>query len=74
VVVEVDGAVHKAPGAAERDLARTRWIEARGFVMVRVENDEVVADVGGVVQRIIAMARADTPTPIPSPQGGGVQI
>ena len=38
---------------------------------MRFTNEEVAADIDGVVQMILARASADTPTPDPSPQGGG---
>jgi hypothetical protein len=38
---------------------------------MRVLNEQAVSDTSGVVQMILAAVGADTPTPDPSPQGGG---
>ena len=72
LVVEVDGAVHQLPEVELRDLERDTWLLSRGYVVLRVKNEEVIADVVGVVQRIIAMAGADTPTPTPPRKGEGL--
>ena len=38
---------------------------------MRFANAQAIADIDGVIQEILARISADTPTPGPSPQGGG---
>ena len=56
LIVELDGGQH-----AERvshDLERTRWLEARGYRVVRFWNNEVTGNLEGVLSAIAkAMAR-----------------
>ena len=71
LVVEVDGGVHDLPEVAARDLEREQWLKARGYSVFRVRNEDVVRDLNLVMIAIIHQLRAGTPTPDPSPQGGG---
>ncbi len=41
---------------------------------MRFENSQVTSDLNSVMQMILARIIADTPTPGPSPQGGGEQM
>ena len=56
LVVEVDGGQHADDGEA-----RTRWIEARGYRVVRFWNNDVLANTDGVLRTILAALRADPP-------------
>ncbi|MEO7687976.1 MAG: DUF559 domain-containing protein [Sphingomonas sp.] len=60
LVIEVDGGQHGWNAAA--DLARTRFIEAKGFVVLRFWNNEVLENIEGVVATI-ERALADRPSP-----------
>jgi very-short-patch-repair endonuclease len=79
LVIEVDGAQHGYTEQAADDLVRTRWLEGRGYRVLRFWNGEVMNDVEVVLDTIHAAlysstspgGRAGTPTPSPSPQGGG---
>ena len=56
LIVEVDGGQH-----AERqlqDTARTRWLEERGYRVLRFWNDEVLGNTEGVVLTILEALRA----------------
>ncbi|MGE3250256.1 MAG: endonuclease domain-containing protein [Hyphomonadaceae bacterium] len=70
LIVEIDGAVHDSAEAEALDEERQAWLEARGYRVLRFGNGEVLRDVSAVLQRICD-AGALTPTPGPSPQGGG---
>ncbi len=61
-IVEIDGEVHGSPGQIERDVARTDWLEERGFRVIRFGNDEVLRDVGSVLNAI-AVVLAHCPSP-----------
>jgi very-short-patch-repair endonuclease len=68
LVVELDGGVHNLPSVAARDAEREAWLTGRGYRVMRFLNSQPPVD---IVQMILARVSADTPTPGPSPQGGG---
>ena len=69
IVVEMDGESHGQ--TVEFDARRTRWLEARGYRVVRFTNGEVMANLDGVV-RTIELALCDSPLPLaPSLKGRG---
>ena len=51
VVIELDGGQHAAPFA--RDKRRDRWLETRGYQVVRLWNHEVMANREGALRRIL---------------------
>ncbi|MBI2584933.1 MAG: endonuclease domain-containing protein, partial [Rhodospirillales bacterium] len=67
LVVEVDGGQHADDAAA--DLARTTWLEAQGYRVLRFWNHDVLRNRDGVVEAIRATLRRDPP-PHPSPARG----
>jgi len=81
VIVEVDGNPHGLDRQAAYDLKRTRFLEAQGFRILRFSNADVMCAMESVLDTIhAAYARSllpadqpgcTTPTPNPSPQGGG---
>jgi len=66
LVIELDGGQHDLQQAA--DAQRTRRIEASGYRVLRFWNNDVRRNIEGVLEKIQS---ALTPTPDPSPQGGG---
>lgn len=52
LVVEVDGPIHAYQ--RERDEARTKHLEAYGYTVMRITNNEVMNNLGGVLERIRA--------------------
>jgi very-short-patch-repair endonuclease len=71
IVIEVDGGQHAESTA---DARRTAILEADGWRVLRFWNNEVLNNVEGVMAAIVASGAASfcaTPTPDPSPQGGG---
>jgi len=56
LIVEVDGGQHADDGEA-----RTRWLEARGYRIVRLWNNDVLANTEGVLGKILDALRADPP-------------
>jgi len=68
LVIEIDGSQH-----AEQlgpDAERTKFFESHGYRVVRFWNNEVLTNIDGVLE-VIQNALTTTPTPDPSPQGGG---
>jgi very-short-patch-repair endonuclease len=60
--------VHDLPAVVARDAERELWLTGRGYRVMRFRNDQPPDD---VLSMIFARLSADTPTPNPSPQGGG---
>jgi very-short-patch-repair endonuclease len=54
LLIEIDGDSHTAPDQAEYDAARTEWLEARGYRVVRFENADVHHDLEAVLAAIQA--------------------
>jgi very-short-patch-repair endonuclease len=52
-----------------RDARRERYLQEQGFRILRVWNSDVVRNMEGVMDTIVAALH--TPTPDPSPQAGG---
>ncbi len=63
LVIELDGGQHD--WQAERDSARTRHLEARGYRVIRFWNNDVLSNVESVVAEIERVL-VDTPSPNPS--------
>ena len=57
LIVELDGDVHPEANQSDRDQARTEWLEAQGYRLMRFRNDEVMQNVDAVLEKIAA-ARA----------------
>jgi very-short-patch-repair endonuclease len=77
LIVEVDGDQHGAEKALRYDEARTNWLEAGGFRVLRFTNRQVMTEADMVLDTIRAALigtlefRPAPPTPLPSPRGGG---
>jgi len=70
LIVEVDGNQHGFDDNRAKDARRTSYLAARGFSVLRFSNREVMTELNGVLEAIYAHLTS-TPTPNPSPQGGG---
>jgi very-short-patch-repair endonuclease len=68
LVIEIDGGQHASRAAS--DAERTKVFQAHGYRVLRYWNNDVLANIDGVLEDI-QRAIAATPTPDPSPQGGG---
>ncbi len=55
VVLEVDGATHGDAHEIARDEKRTAFLNAKGFVVHRIENAEVFKNMNGVCDGILAV-------------------
>ena len=65
LVIELDGGQHGQPDERARDEVRTRWIESRGYRVVRFWNNDVLTNLDGVLAAI-----AEIPPSQPSPARG----
>ncbi len=68
LIIEVDGPIHETQ--QEYDAWRQSVLEHLGYRVLRFTNDDVLANVEGVIQ-VISEAIAGAPTPNPSPVNGG---
>jgi very-short-patch-repair endonuclease len=52
LLIEVDGGQHSETENATRDGARTRWLEAEGYRVIRFWNNEIIANIDGVMEAV----------------------
>ncbi|WP_322098895.1 endonuclease domain-containing protein [Microvirga roseola] len=71
LIVEVDGGQHTTDEAAAYDTRRTTYLASQGFSVLRFSNADVMQNMNVVLDTIHAALVRTTPTPYPSPQGGG---
>jgi very-short-patch-repair endonuclease len=73
LVVEVDGATHSTEEELRRDANRTRFVEEKGYRVLRVLNHEVMTELDAVLETIFLALRersaavSSRPAPHPSP-------
>ena len=67
LIIELDGGQHAERSAA--DAQRTAALEARGNLVLRFWNNDVLQNMDGVLQTIIATASPEPPHPNPLPEG-----
>ena len=63
LIIELDGGQHAEQ--QEADAERTRWLESRGFRVVRFWNNDVLANIAGVMQAIEKEITPPSPRPYP---------
>jgi len=68
LIIEIDGGQHAAQ--TKQDAARTRFLENEGYRVLRFWNNEVLANIDGVLE-VIQSAILATPTPTPPHKGEG---
>ena len=52
LVIEIDGDSHVPPDQTDYDTERTRWLEERGYRVIRFAAQQVEDDLAGVVEAI----------------------
>jgi very-short-patch-repair endonuclease len=68
LIIEVDGGQHDS--RASQDDARTAWLERQGFSILCFWNNEVLGNIEGVYEIIVAHLAGGAPHPNPPPKGG----
>ncbi len=69
LAIELDGGQH---ATSETDAHRTAWLEAQGWQVLRFWNNDVLANVEGVIHAILSAVESRTnthPQPLPSREG-----
>jgi very-short-patch-repair endonuclease len=56
LIVELDGDHHGLPEGERKDATRDLWLKERGYVVVRFWNGEVLSNLNGVCDTILAAA------------------
>jgi very-short-patch-repair endonuclease len=67
IITVLDGGQHALRG--EQDAKRTADLEARGYLVLRFWNDEVLKNIEGVLESIVATLKPVPPHPNPLPNG-----
>lgn len=70
LIIEVDGGQHNERADLARDEARTRWLNAIGYRVLRLWNVDVLANMEGVIDATLSAIAEATPS-LPSPWDGG---
>jgi very-short-patch-repair endonuclease len=52
LVIEVDGSIHTNPDVHEHDMLRDEWVQAHGYHVLRIRNEDIFADLPAVLKRI----------------------
>ena len=67
LIVELDGGQHVE--RSEEDTERTAALEARGYLVLRFWNNEVLRNIDGVLESIVNTLNPVPPHPNPFPNG-----
>ncbi|HEY4029127.1 MAG TPA: endonuclease domain-containing protein [Caulobacteraceae bacterium] len=54
LVIEIDGGRHDLPEAQLHDAIRDQWLQSQGYCVLRFRNRQVLDEVEGVVEAILA--------------------
>jgi very-short-patch-repair endonuclease len=63
LIVELDGSQHADDQDIKRDDARSQWLNAQGFRVLRFWNRDIVDNIGGVVEEIARVLAEKETTP-----------
>jgi very-short-patch-repair endonuclease len=69
LIVEVDGCIHSLEDKRQMDKERSSVLEAGGYTILRVKNEEVRRATEAVLLRILAVCTPSPPTPLPRGEG-----
>lgn len=61
IIIELDGGQHNEEKNTRRDDERTRFLELQGFKVLRFWNNEVMKNLGGVLEKIYAEIQSRSP-------------
>jgi very-short-patch-repair endonuclease len=56
LVVEIEGIAHDMGDRSQRDAARTAFLEAQGYIVLRIPASEVLRDASGIAASVAAAA------------------
>jgi very-short-patch-repair endonuclease len=69
LVIEVDGAQHNQPENVIRDTERSIYLQSQGYRILRFWNNDVLKNIDGVMEAILAemLQNEASPPPLPPP-------
>jgi len=69
LIIEVDGSQHNEPENVERDAERSAYLRTQGYRILRFWNNDVLKNIDGVMEAILAaMLQIEaSPPPLPPP-------
>jgi lysyl-tRNA synthetase class 2 len=67
LIIELDGGQHSE--RVDQDVKRTRALEAKGYLVLRFWNNEVLRNIDGVIESIVETLNPSPPHPNPLPNG-----
>jgi len=53
LIIELDGGQHNQQSEMEKDETRTKWLERKGFRVLRFWNNDVLQNIDGVGSKIL---------------------
>jgi very-short-patch-repair endonuclease len=68
LIIEIDGGQHTA---SQHDEMRDAWLRSQNFAVLRFWNNEVLANIDGVVEKISEALTASLPPSLTLPRKGG---
>ena len=61
LLIEIDGGQHNIDNNTRKDLLRTKWLEGKGYLVLRFWNNDIVDNVDGVVDSILEVLKQKSP-------------
>jgi very-short-patch-repair endonuclease len=52
LIIEIDGGQHNEATKIEEDNKRTKWLESKGFEVIRFWNSDIFENIDGVLEKI----------------------
>ncbi|MDQ3843316.1 MAG: class I tRNA ligase family protein, partial [Bacteroidota bacterium] len=78
LVIEVDGLLHQLPENKASDEERTKWLNEKGFEVLRFSNEEVITSLEAVLNKILQTLEnspdSSSVSKIPPLGGGGAKV
>jgi very-short-patch-repair endonuclease len=74
IAIEVDGAIHFAPGHQEKDIKRQKRLESLGVKVIRFSDSDVKNNLSWVLSEIKSYINDSLPTPSPSREGNDTHL
>ena len=59
LIIELDGGQHNQQSEMENDEVRTKWLEKKGFRVIRFWNNDVLQNIDGVAYKILEIISND---------------
>ena len=72
LVIEIDGYHHSLPDQQVRDAAWTKWLNEKGYRVIRFDEADVRRDVAAVIARILAETVSPPTQTLPPSRGKGL--